>query len=143
MVGPDPEAALARVGARSILCLCQDHELAARYPAYVTWLREVGPDRARWFPIPDLSVPPLADLVELVDDSIGRLGRGDRLVAHCAAGIGRSGTFATALLIALGVDREAALSLVAASRPTAGPEVGSQADLIVELAGHYAAGAGR
>lgn len=138
VVGPDPEAALDRVGARSVLCLCQEHELVERYPAYVTWLRETAPDRARWFPIPDLGVPGLPDLVGLVDESTARLRAGERLVAHCAAGIGRSGTFAAAVLLALGVDHERALATVAANRPTAGPEVGSQADLIAELARHFA-----
>lgn len=137
VVGPDPEAALARVDATSILCLCQPHELTERYPAYVRWLDQADDQRARWFPIPDLGVPALADMVDLVEASIERLGTGDRLVAHCAAGIGRSGTFATAVLLALGVDEDEALAIVAANRPTAGPEVGAQADLIAELATRF------
>lgn len=139
VVGPDPEAALSRVGATSVLCLCQDHELNDRYPAYVSWLNQVGPVRATWFPIPDLSVPPVADMLGLVEASVARLADGDLMVAHCAAGIGRSGTFAAAVLLALGVGHDEALATVAANRPTAGPEVGSQADLIAELATHFAA----
>ncbi len=134
VVGPDPQAALARVGARSVLCLCQEHELAARYPHYVTWLREAGPAQARWFPIPDLGVPAIGELIGLVEASVAGLRGGDRLIVHCAAGIGRSGTVATALLLALGVDHDDALATVAQHRPTAGPEVGAQADLIAELA---------
>ncbi|MEL6981767.1 MAG: hypothetical protein AAFO29_05025 [Actinomycetota bacterium] len=137
VVGPDPEAALTRVEATSILCLCQRHELAERYPDYVRWLDEADDDRARWFPIPDLGVSPVGDLIELVDASVARLRSGERLVAHCAAGIGRSGTFATAVLLALGVGHDEALATVADNRPTAGPEVGSQADLIAELAIRY------
>lgn len=138
VVGPDPEAALARVDAHSLLCLCQDHELAERYPGYVAWLGRNGPDRARWFPIPDLGVPPLDGLLGLIDDTTDRLHRGDRLIVHCAAGIGRSGTVAAALLLAMGLDHDEALTTVATNRPTAGPEVGSQADLIAELADHFA-----
>lgn len=137
VVGPDPEAALARVGASSLLCLCQEHELAARYPGYVTWLRTSGPDRARWFPIPDLGVAPLPDMLGLVEESTIRLRAGELLVAHCAAGIGRSGTFAAAVLVALGTGADDAVATVAANRPTAGPEVGSQADLIAALAEHF------
>jgi len=138
VVGPDPEAALARVGAASILCLCQDHELTARYPDYVAWLASEGPERARWFPIPDLGVPPLPEMLGLVEESTARLRDGERLIVHCAAGIGRSGTFATAVLLALGVRHDEATAVVASSRPTAGPEVGSQADLIAALADHFA-----
>lgn len=138
VVGPDPEAALARVGAASILCLCQDHELRERYPDYVAWLASEGAERARWFPIPDLGVPALADMLGLIEDSTARLRAGDRLIAHCAAGIGRSGTFATAVLLALGVSHDEATAIVADNRPTAGPEVGAQADLIAALADHYA-----
>lgn len=137
VVGPDPEAALARVGASGIICLCQPHELAERYPDYVTWLEGASGQRARWFPIPDLGVRPIDDHRALVDETIERLEAGAGLIAHCAAGIGRSGTFATAILLALGVDPEQASTIVAHHRPTAGPEVGSQADLIAALADHY------
>lgn len=34
-----------------------------------------------------------------------RLGRGQVALIHCAAGIGRTGTMATALLMSLGLDR--------------------------------------
>jgi len=53
---------------------------------------------------------------------------------HCAAGVGRAGTTAVAILLLLGVDVETALTTVRTHRPMAGPEVGSQLDLITELA---------
>ena len=68
---------------------------------------------------------------------MARLTAGVGLLAHCAAGIGRSGTFAAAVLLALGADHDEAIAIVADSRPTAGPEVGSQAELIAALADHY------
>lgn len=37
-VGPDPQAALDRVGATSLLCLLTPHEIELRYPGYVPWL---------------------------------------------------------------------------------------------------------
>ncbi len=138
VVGPDPEGVLARVGAETILCLCQRHELAERYPGYVAWLDRWGPERASWFPIPDLGVRPVEEFVELVEGAVDGIRGGRRLVAHCAAGIGRSGTFATGVLLALGVGHDQALATVARHRPTAGPEVGAQAELIVELATRFA-----
>ena len=139
VVGPDPETALARVDATSILCFCERHELADRYPDYVTWLDTTGEPRARWFPTPDLAVRPLDDHLELIGRSVERLRSGERLVAHCAAGIGRSGTFAVGVLLALGHDLDPALQLVARHRPMAGPEVGSQSELVVAVAGRYRA----
>ena len=53
-VAPDPEAALARLGASTIVCLTEPHELRERYPAYVDWLRSSTPERALWHPVPDL-----------------------------------------------------------------------------------------
>ena len=69
-----------------------------------------------------------------LDDLVYRLQHGETVVVHCAAGIGRAGTTAVALLMLLGADIDAALATVRANRPMAGPEVGSQLDLITALA---------
>ncbi|WP_419932880.1 hypothetical protein [Candidatus Poriferisodalis sp.] len=37
-VGPDPQAALDRIGATSLLCLLTPEEIRLRYPDYVPWL---------------------------------------------------------------------------------------------------------
>ncbi|HUZ44594.1 MAG TPA: hypothetical protein VMU63_09335 [Acidimicrobiales bacterium] len=42
-----------------------------------------------------------------------------------------------AVLMALGVERSAALRTVADSRPLAGPEVGAQSELLERLEGHF------
>ncbi|MCU1503748.1 MAG: putative protein-tyrosine phosphatase [Ilumatobacteraceae bacterium] len=135
-IGPDVEALLGRVGASSVVCLTEVDELIDRYPEYVAWLREVGGDRAIWFPIPDLHAPQAHQAIELVVDLAARLRRGDQVVIHCAAGFGRSGTLAACVLIALGLTAAQALRLVAASRPMAGPEVGAQRDLVAAFAAH-------
>ena len=139
-IGPDPEALLGRVGASSVVCLTEIGELVDRYPEYVAWLNAAHADRAVWFPIPDLHAPQADDAIALVVDVAARLERGDQVVIHCAAGFGRSGTLAVCVLIALGLDAAAALQLVAASRPMAGPEVGAQRDLVEAFADHLAAG---
>ncbi len=134
LIGPDPEAALARVDATTVLCLNERHELEDRYPDYVAWLRAEEGRRAHWFPTPDLGVRPEAEFRPLVDRVVSGLTAGDRLIAHCGAGIGRAGTLAAAVLLSLGHDRARALEVVAASRPLAGPEAGAQHELIAVLA---------
>jgi protein-tyrosine phosphatase len=134
-VGPDPEAALARVGGSAIVCLTEEHELAERYPAYVVWLRDHAGDRALWWPVPDLHAPDEAVARQWVGDLVTRLGRGEVLLVHCGAGIGRAGTIAAAVLLSLGIDLDEALTTVARSRPMAGPEAGAQRELLERLAG--------
>jgi protein-tyrosine phosphatase len=134
-VGPDPEAALARIGGRgTIVCLNEPHELAERYPDYVAWLEAHRGDRAVWFPIPDLHAPSLGVLRPLLGELDDRLAAGAHLLVHCGAGIGRAGTVAVCLLMGRGLGRDEALEVVAAHRPMAGPEVGAQRDLVDELA---------
>jgi len=133
-IGPDHAAALARCGATTVVCLVEEHELHDRYPHYVEWLRANRAGAAVWFPIHDLHAPPLADVRHLLDDLLHRVRDGEHLLVHCGAGIGRAGTVATCLLIELGMGRDEALALVAASRPMAGPEVGAQRDLVDEIA---------
>jgi protein-tyrosine phosphatase len=133
-VGPDPEAALVAAGANVIVCLNEAHELADRYPSYVAWLPVNVGDRAVWHPIPDLHAPTPERARALLDDLEGRLRRGDGLLVHCGAGIGRAGTVAAGLLLRLGVPLEVALATVARHRPTAGPEAGSQHALLEALA---------
>jgi protein-tyrosine phosphatase len=133
-IGPDPEAALHRVGADGAVCLSQASELADRYPAYVSWLRANQPGRAVWCPIPDLHAPDLAQAIDLLDDLRARLGSGQSLLMHCGAGIGRTGTVAAGLLITMGVPLSEAVARVGAHRPMAGPEVGAQTELLRALA---------
>ena len=135
-IGPEPEAAIEHTNADVVVCLNEEHELVDRYPDYVDWLKRAG-DRAIWFPVHDMHAPPLATMLGLLDRLRYRLEQGDTLLVHCGAGIGRAGTTAAATLLALGSSREEALSVVASSRPMAGPESGPQQALIVELADHF------
>ena len=132
LIGPDPEAAVSRIGADLVVCLNQRHELEDRYPAYVAWL---GADpRALWAPVPDLGAPTVDEALQLVGIVADHLDEGRTVLAHCGAGIGRAGTLAAAVLIVRGATVEEAVAVVAASRPTAGPEAGAQRALLEALA---------
>jgi protein tyrosine phosphatase len=133
-VGPDPEDALRRTGATTIVCLNETPELIGRYPHYVAWLRANEPTRAVWAPMPDLHAPPVESALPLLDALGRRLASGEGLLVHCGAGIGRAGTLAAAVLMSMGTPLHDALAVVADHRPMAGPEAGPQRDLLDALA---------
>ena len=133
-IAPDHEVAMGRCGASTVVCLVQRHEIVDRYPAYVTWLEAHEGTRALWHPVPDLHAPTLAEAVVLVDRLVERVRAGEHLLVHCAAGIGRAGTVAACLLVALGMSVDDSLAHVAAHRPMAGPEAGVQRQLVEDLA---------
>jgi protein-tyrosine phosphatase len=130
-IGPDHERAIAETGGRAtVVCLTEAHELDGRYADYLGWLRRHDGGRALWWPIHDLHAPTLDLMLPFVDDLVARLRRGDDLLIHCGAGIGRAGTTAVCVLLRLGVGRDDALATVGRHRPAAGPETGAQRDLV-------------
>ncbi len=135
VVGTDIDEAMARTGSPdvSVVCLCQDHELVDRYPEYTTWLGANEGDRALWRPIPDLSAPSLERTVEIVGEVNEQLNQGRHVIIHCGAGLGRAPTMAICTLIARGYEAGPAIDAVAASRPMAGPENGSQSQLVADF----------
>ena len=75
----------------------------------------------RWlhFPIPDLRAPDYrsgSDWSRFHAELLGRLKKGSRILIHCAAGKGRTGTVAAGLLIKLGAAPEAAIDQVRRAR---------------------------
>lgn len=134
VVGPDPDAAMARVGATGVICFNERHEIDERYPHYVDWLVRQPPERALWFPTPDLGVRHDDDVAAMLELAAHRLRLGDPIIAHCGAGIGRAGTFAACVLLVLGHSVDDALATVARHRPMAGPEAGSQRELVARIA---------
>jgi protein-tyrosine phosphatase len=128
-IAPDPEAAMAYVGADSAVCLSEPHELEW-YPGYIEWLQTQPPERVVWCPIPDLHVPPRGQALELLNELRSRLVSGRRVLMHCGAGIGRAGTVAAGLLIMAGETPEAAISHLRAHRSLCGPEAGAQTELL-------------
>ena len=70
-------------------------------------------------PIPDGGAPTpeqFAEYVRFVDD---QLAQGNPVAAHCAAGLGRTGTVLAGYLIAKGASFESAVTRIRAARPGA------------------------
>jgi protein-tyrosine phosphatase len=133
-IAPDVQAVLDRTGATTVVCLTQRHELEARFPEYVEWLTANASGAAIWFPIHDLSAPQREPARALFAHLADRLRAGEGLVVHCAAGIGRAGTTAIGVLLQLGMSLDDARVHVRSHRPMAGPEAGSQLELLEALA---------
>ncbi len=144
VIGPDPEAALARAGgASAVFCLTERHEIVERYPGYVDWLVAASDDvpaRAVWRSIPDLHAPTTeqADtVVAAIEQCLrprtpaGELAPGTNspaasVVVHCGAGHGRAAVIAVCVLLHRGLGLDESLAAVASVRPLAGPQTEAQ-----------------
>ena len=68
-------------------------------------------------PVTDGAVPLDDDaLAELLAELEGHLAAGEAIAIHCRAGLGRAGTLAAAVLVARGIDPEAAIEAVREAR---------------------------
>jgi protein-tyrosine phosphatase len=104
-------------GITQVVCLTSLEEIAGKAPAYARALqRNNVPWQQRMFPIVDFGVPSdRARFLELVNSIAADLRDGDNILLHCAAGIGRTGTVASCVLVALGLAPDEAARCVEAA----------------------------
>jgi protein-tyrosine phosphatase len=123
-------AEIARLGITCVACLAGPDEIDVKSAHYGRALRAHRvPCEVRSLPIPDFGVP--ADKTafwRFADDVAALLENGNAILMHCGEGIGRTGTMATAVLMALGMGRDAALRAVQAA--DSHPETPSQRALL-------------
>ena len=124
------ESRLDLLNITHIVCLAQYEEISEYSQAYYRLLMTNFNSREiEYFPIPDFGVPNDREgFLDLAVSMADALRSGDNILVHCAAGIGRTGTFAQVLLLALGMERHDAAAAVRMA--DARPEGMNQQDLI-------------
>jgi protein-tyrosine phosphatase len=133
-IAPDPEAVLADTGADLVVCHVHREELIGRYDDYVNWLEKHRDTRALWYPVHDMGAPDdLDDAMQMWSRLASGLWAGRSMVVHCAAGIGRAGSTAIAVLMVLGADLDIATGHVRRHRPAAGPQTHGQELMLEEV----------
>jgi len=109
-------------GARSLVTLLEAEELVDfGVSSLADTAKALGLDWYHW-PVPDMQAPGLAFFAAFQrseKEIDAQLLRGDRVVLHCAAGLGRTGTVTASLLIRRGVDPAEAIATVRQARPGA------------------------
>lgn len=114
----------------AIVRLTELHETRSRSPSYAAALEsnEV-PFTVLPCEVPDHGVPAEPDAFWSQTCAVAsRLRAGEVILIHCNAGIGRTGTFAAAVLVALGRPVDAAIRAVTSAGSV--PETDAQAALI-------------
>lgn len=101
-------------GLDGVVCLTSRAEMWVTSPAYAQAVEQGRFPFARVeLAIPDFSVPEDArEFWRTAGEIAGRLQQGEKWMVHCAAGLGRTGTMATAVLMQLGWSRDGARQAV-------------------------------
>jgi protein-tyrosine phosphatase len=108
-------------GVSAIVCLAGTDEIRRTSPVYAQALaKDTAPCPVIMFAVRDFGVPKDRDAYRrLVGDLATRLVAGGSIMIHCGAGVGRTGSLAACVLLALGCGPGAARRAVseAGSRP--------------------------
>lgn len=113
-----------------VVCLAPFDEIKRKSPEYA---QAIAADALSWqrreYPIDDFTAPEGKErhaFLAFVQEIATSLRDGQRVLIHCAAGKGRSGMVATAILVALGLDADEALRRVreAGGRPETEAQLG-------------------
>ena len=115
-------AAIATWRPSAVLTLLEAHEFSRLGVPELAGALQAGGLEWHHLPIPDMGTPG-PDFVRAWERAghrvLGSLGRGERVLIHCAAGLGRTGMLAAKLLTALGMSPADAIRRVRAARPGA------------------------
>lgn len=116
----DDLAAIKAWRADMLISLIEPHEFdKLGVPGFARAVADAG---LVWhhLPIPDMHTPDattLAAWAKSGPEILASLGDGGRVAIHCAAGLGRTGTIAAKIMVALGVPGGVAIANVRSARP--------------------------
>jgi protein-tyrosine phosphatase len=135
----DEVAAWHAAGIEIVVSLLEDEEIAELDLADEEACCSTAGLRFQRFPIPDRGTPESREsFTALVTLLVAELRQGRSIGVHCRMGVGRSGTLAACLLIALGLPVNAAWTLVERGRGLPVPDAPEQRTWVERWAGHVA-----
>ncbi len=112
--------AISAANVKTVITFLDSDELSQLGAGDLPQLIKNHPIQWIQFPIVDFGVPSeqsIATWRETIALLLDQLRRNDRLLLHCAAGLGRSGMMAATLLKSCGLTADQAVQLIRSSRP--------------------------
>ena len=113
-----------------VVCLAPLAEVKTKSPLYAQAIEAARPSwKQEMFPVADYGIPEDRDTFwHLAQRLATGLQSGERMLIHCGAGTGRTGTLAICVLLALGVTADDARAAVEAAGSS--PETSAQQEVI-------------